>query len=138
MSGPLTGDQVPAEVREFREKLRAFNLAAAKWLGLDPSKVFRLELVEHIHELYPELYSMAKWESTEDLTASVGVPGQTGVVDRHVGYDDERFLTYHQATYFDYDQGRALWAEVGPVPSMFTPGEEQRLRAGFGSHLNID
>jgi hypothetical protein len=129
MGGPLT--EAPAGVREFREKLQAWHLAAAEWLGLDPAKVFRLELVEPGD--VPEMYSMAKWESTEDLTARAGHPGQTGITSQDVGYDEMPMVTYHQATYLDYDDGRALYAEVGPMPAMFTAAEEAELRRRFGA-----
>lgn len=130
MGGPLTGDQVPAGVREFREKLQAWHLVAAEQLGLDPTKVLRLELVEPTD--VPEMYSMAKWESTEDLTSKIGHPGQTGITSQAVGYDEERMVTYHQAAYLDFDEGRALYAEVGPPPRMFTPAEKAALEQQFG------
>jgi hypothetical protein len=130
MSGPLTGDRVPAGVREFREKLQAWHLASAEWLGLDTTKVMRLELV--VAGDVPEMYAMAKWESIEDLTAGAGHPGHTNITSQGVGNDEKRMVTYHQATYFDFDEGRALYAEVGPMPEMFSPAEKTALEHRFG------
>lgn len=124
MSAPMNGRTNPEihspGVRAYLDARAAFKLAAAEQLGLDPSKLFRLDL-ETARDV-PEMYAVAKWEGTEDQTPTVGIAGKTAVALR----DGEHF-TFFGAVYLDFDNGRALYAAIGPEPEMFSPPLQAQL-----------
>lgn len=115
-------NQMPPEVREFTEALRAYNLAVAGWLNLNPEQVFSLDVEENDA---PEPFRVT-WEATERQQPRLGHPGAWGMRN----YGDEN--TIHSGeVLLSWMDAQEMVAVVGEKPRMFTAEEEARLRAIF-------
>lgn len=133
MSAPKNGrtnpELLPAGVREYRDRLDAFNLAAAEWLGIDPAQVTRFDLTEGREPEFAAggvtsgTYTQATWESLTEQVPRVGS------YSRGARWDgDTTWFTAVLA--IDWLDDRERRAVTGPKPDpreMFTPVERIQL-----------
>lgn len=132
MSGPMTRDQWPADLREYHDKLDAFNLAVGEWLGLDPAQVFNFDLIEGEE---PEFrasgpptngtYTQVTWESLTEQVPRVGHYLRGGRADMEDG------MVFTADVLIDRVDDRERIAVAGRKPKMFSAAEDARLRGLF-------
>lgn len=133
MAKPMTRDQWPADIREYRDKLDAFNLAVGKWLGLDPEQVFRFDLTEGFEPVFDGRkmldgeYTCVTWESTTKQEPRLGHV-QHGV--RSDAFNDLGAV-FTAELLIDWQDDRERIEVAGRKPRMFSESEEARLRAMF-------
>lgn len=128
MSGPMAPDQWPTDVREFRNRLDAYNLAAGVWLGLDPKQTFNFNLAEGEPPQYVSKVGTLTEITWESLTEQK--PKVEGDYTRGVRGDFE--LTVWTARFvLHWPTSEAMRREIGPRPRMFSRTEEARLRNLF-------
>jgi hypothetical protein len=109
-------DDVPEPVRRYRDALHAWNLAAARWLGLDPNAVTRLEI-----EPDDRGNIVAKWEAVEPQHPPLGYVETGGV------RSDGECVAYFASVTLDHDNTGAFNTSIGPKPELLTPAERERL-----------
>ena len=108
-------DNMPESVRQYRDAMDAWNLAAARWLGLDPEAVTRLDV-----DTSERGHTVAKWEAVERQRPPLGYV-ETGVAS------DGECVVWSGSLTLDYPDATAFSEALGPKPEMFTPAERERL-----------
>lgn len=109
-------DHMPSDLREYRDAMRTYNLAAARWLGLDPGQVFKLEVDDsRAHGTVvdpPEV--RVTWEATAKIEPRVGhwTWAMRGDWDETI---------YTGAVVVDYPEAMQFVAEVGERPAFPWP-----------------
>lgn len=93
---------------EYADALRAYHLAAANWLGLDPTQVLTLSL-EGADD--PRVSTVATWEAISKQEPPVGQALHPGL------RNDGDNLTYTAGVVLDYDDSAALRNAIGPKPT---------------------
>lgn len=130
MSAPKNSRTNPellrASARDYRDRLDAFNLAAAEWLGIDPTQVTRFDLTEgkepefDIGRMTGGEYTRVTWEALTEQRP------RTGEYNRSARWDGDR-RWFIAEVLIDWIQDRERRAVTGPKPEMFSPAERAQL-----------
>lgn len=121
MSNPT--DNVPPDIREYREAMKAWDRAAAEWLGLDLEQVFKLDVTDRPFNEFGGTIVEAEWSAMALLTPRCGhvhAPNISG---------DGESVTCSGGVSLDYDDSKAFRQAVGPRPT--APWETPEALAAF-------
>lgn len=114
--------KVPTEASEYSEAMRRWNLDAAEWLGLDPEKVFKLDVADP----HPEYGTRdhVTWSALELLTPARGLDQPIGLS----GSGDE-LTVFTGGVLLDGPDAEEFTAAIGPKPK--GPWESPEAQAAF-------
>jgi hypothetical protein len=116
-------NNMPDDIREYRDAMRAWSLAAAEWLALDPEAVFKLDVTERPFNEFGGSTVEATWSATTRLAPRVGHVHPWGASR------DGETTTFSGGVSLDYDDSKAFWEAVGPKPK--DPWETPEAQAAF-------
>jgi|GEM_PF-5720068 len=112
--------KIPQTVRDFSEALDAWNVAACRWLGLDPARVTKLSVGDTEQGLVK-----AAWESIGQETP------RDGWIQYGARLDGDTHV-FTGSIVLDSIDTNGFKSEVGPMPKMFTAEERASLMRVLG------
>lgn len=126
MSGPMKVTLSP-DMQRYTDDLRAYELAQAEWLGLDPSRVYKIsEQIDPPREMFDGERLLVSWLSTDQETAARG--HQSAPTVSSDGERVEWGATVHLDC-MDYREMREAIGERPQFPNPFTPEQLAALRS---------
>lgn len=120
MSSPLRPTQLPSRMQQYFDDLRAYDLAVAEWLGLNPELVMHLDEQEIKH---PTEHGFAApptlkltWQALDQHQLAATGPGREPLpLAARGGFDDPTVFTL--GVHLGWDEVARLRAEVGHRPA---------------------
>lgn len=112
--------KVPSEASEYSQAMRVWNLVVAEWLGLDPEKVFKLDVDDPKWDVRDHV----TWSAIERLTPARGDVGPIGISG-----DGGEAPVFTGEVWLDGPDAEEFTAAIGPKPR--GPWETPEAQAAF-------